>query len=103
MMQLGTLKHVELTQANAFARDQYSLGIMGWEIISRQKPWHRMDSEDIMTAVVQFNKRPLWPKECSGIDWIYIVESLWKFEERLPLQEALIALYNDNTIPCPTT
>ena len=62
------MKHVKVDQEQAFARDLYSLGITVWEIISRQKPWIEMDTEAIMTAVVQFNKRSIWPKECSAID-----------------------------------
>ena len=78
----------KLAKHKLFARDQYSLGITGWEIIIRQKSWNEMDTEAIVTAVVQFNKRPIWPKECSAIDWQRIVESLWT----ISLHEALHAL-----------
>ena len=88
----------KLDQAQAFARDQYSLGITGWEIISRQKPWHGLDSEAIMMAVVQFNERPTWPKESSLIDWKQIVESMWTYDGRMSLQDTLLALDNSGDI-----
>ena len=94
MIQLGTIKHVELNQSEAFARDQYSLAISGWEIISRQKPWHGMDIEAITTAVVQHNERPLWPM-ASVSTWKEVVESLWTLHNRLSLENVLLALENN--------
>ena len=61
-----------------------------------------MDTEAIMTAVLQSNKRPIWPKERSLLDWNCIVESMWTFEVRLSLQEAFIALdYCEDIIHLP--
>ena len=51
-----------------------------------------------MMAIVQFHKRHVWPEESSVIDWKQVVESMWTFEGRISLQEALIALDNSGNI-----
>ncbi len=60
-------------------------------MIARQRPWEHMDTEAITTTVVQRNERPTWTKK-SIAEWKSIVEALWQTEQRMPLQDVLVAL-----------